>query len=138
MLNNRGWGLNEMLILCVIIILAGFVSYSIYKKTFGDKDIMHYWENNAYNGEVSNISYSKLENQMVEAASNYVNKKNIDLNDMSAFYVKLSILVKDNYIDTISDGNSKCSGYVKMTEKYKKAYLKCPNYQTSGYESEYD
>lgn len=141
MLNNKGWGLKAMLVIVALILIAGFISYCLYMKMFGSTDIM----NSAANLESKNntsekevISYSKEETDMQEAVTKYIKNEDIDMSDVTVMYIKLSILVKNGYVKEITSDNVKCSGYVKVTESSKKAYLKCPNYTTSGYESEYD
>lgn len=166
MLDNGGWSMKEMLTLCLVLILAAVISHCVYVETFGNNGIVNRNfgndtttdsstssdtsndKNNTSSDTSSNDSddtsvkdttiYTNHETSMVAASNKYIKNQNIDSADISVYYIKLSTLVKDNYIDEIKDGNVKCSGYVKITETSKTAYLKCPNYETSGYDSEYD
>ena len=129
MLNNKGWGLGAFLGFSIIIIFFIIVAaVNAYNAGLSRKPTGEIQFNN------SEFSYSNLENTLLSAGKRYFTANN------GTNYVSSSTLIKENYINSLSDNNyNKCTGYVKKNEDSYKSYIKCGNsYQTSGYESEFD
>ena len=79
--------------------------------------------------------YERLENKLASVTENYV-KNELDL-DKGKIIVKLNELQDTNYIDKLETKNDSCTGYVVVkykNDKEYKAYIKCKEYQTKGYE----
>lgn len=130
-LNNEGWGLNNMLWLCAILIIALFISISIFNSTFGKNGIVTYMTNNNTN-TTSNFTYSEIEEEMVESAIKYLKDNQITFNNDIEYTITLNDLIKNDYMKRVVINDKECSGYVVIS-KNKKAYLKCQNYITDGY-----
>lgn len=113
-LNNRGWGLNTLLILgaclLVFLLIAAYYIYSLYSVLGIDRKSV----------------YHDLENKLVQAAQNYnVNKD----------YISYETLKKNNYIDGLYDNNgNECNGYVVYKNYEYKAYIDCEYYTSNGYD----
>lgn len=89
------------------------------------------------------VNYESVEANLIDATRSYVlDKYNNDFNG-EVIIVRINTLIGSGYISTIRDNrNRKCSGYVKVYKnKYNLSYspyLKCSNYTSVGYESDYD
>lgn len=124
-LNNKGWGLKEMVIVSILLFLCLFIaSYYIYV---------------LYNRLTSNdySQYFNLEHKLKNAAANYIIDYSIDLDDKAS--ISLSEIRKKRYLISFEDedGND-CSGYVIIDYGSIKPYIKCNNYTTEDYQSIYD
>lgn len=115
-LNNRGFGLKEMIILSsILFIILLIMAYYI---------LVLY-----HNLEKESVSqYTDLESQIKSAAIKYVN--NYEHGSM----VTLKELKEVDYIDVFSDSNDdSCSGYVIVSDGAYTPYIKCKSYTTKGY-----
>lgn len=157
-MNNRGWGLQAMILWCavlgILLIIASVLingtinnlyagngnrnsnGSSVIKKE--DKEDANKEDKN----EIDASDYEKYLETMVNASKNYVEKEYA--NDYAnAAHLKLStkILINNDYMDRIVDPNNKlleCIGYVAVdyinNELTYKAFLKCgDNYETEGF-----
>ena len=128
-MNNKGWGLNEMLALCVVLIIALFIA-----SIFIDKALN---ENNITNLETKDYTqaYIAREIDMVSAAKEYWSDNKFELND-GVLSVTIKTLIAKDYLAVIKDPKDSslaCSGYVIISNNYA-PYLTCgTNYATSGY-----
>lgn len=116
MLNNRGWGLQAMMV-CILVLMLCLVVISMLSNKLND---------------TFNREYVELENKVVEVVKKYEADNNINLE-----VVTIEELIDSNYLEDYSVNGSKCSGYVRKDINYK-AYIKCDNYTTVGYSSDYD
>ena len=94
--------------------------------------------------EKERAAYSDIEDKMINAAKEYVNKYYENKLSEASLFLKVSTLKKYKYLDTIKDANNnECSGYVQVSKNDDESlsytpYLKCKNYTTSGYEERKD
>lgn len=144
-LNNRGWGLGVMLVfICVFLIAIIFIA--IQAKEYGlagdnsfatpiptKTPVVSATPDVSANKE----SYERLEERSEEAGRVYKETYYKSLLDGDSVYVTIKKLVSNSYLEQLRDltGNV-CSGYVKITggEEFQyDAYIKCKDYETSGY-----
>ena len=140
-MNNRGWGLATMLVLCAILAFALIISAIIYEQTFNDALLP---EDNTSGQVEGTEEYHTLESQVNDAAITYFEKYYPTLPDGDKVYVSVKKLQVEKMLDTLTDdsGND-CSGYASYQKvdgsAHYQAYIKCGRrYTTSGYRSEFD
>lgn len=123
-LNNKGWGLKEMMIISAILLLfLLFAAYYIY---------MLY--NNLDSSSAS--VYGQLELKLQTSAVSYVNKHKLQ---NSKAIISLSDLQKEGYINLFTDPNDEdCNGYVIYENQEYKSYISCRYYTSSGYNQSYE
>lgn len=123
MLNKRGWGLREMILLSSVLIIFLFVAifyiYTLYNN-IGESMLV-----NSY----SNME-RKLESQAEIYLSDYYDNPLTDTDITITRSVLKSHDLDVSLVD--SEGNS-CSGYVLANKTRVKAYIKCDDYMTEGY-----
>jgi len=138
-MDNKGWGLNTMLLMVCVILVALLIS------TFYAMRLNSYLGNENNESEqtlqnaIDETYYINKTNDIVSAANKYIDDMNITLSsDVTKIY--LSYLVSYGYINNIYDKttNKSCNGYVNAylnadNIKMIKAYLKCDNYVSAGY-----
>lgn len=117
-LNNRGWGLKQMLIissvLLILLLLVAYYIYVLYNKldTREGKD------------------YYKLETKLEVAAIKYSANMHSTMGR-----VTLSELKSLGYIDSFTDENGySCDGYVVYEDDRYDTYITCPDFTTKNYE----
>ncbi|MBE6149281.1 MAG: hypothetical protein E7170_00985 [Firmicutes bacterium] len=129
-LNNKGWGLQTMMIFVLILMICLVIIAALVNNTF--KDIT----GTSYN-------YSILEDKLESASKKYVEKNNISVNEGSNYTITVSKLQKSGYLTELKDNEIKCTGYT-IVEKEKdklvyKPYIRCgSNYKTKNYTSVLD
>ncbi len=130
-MNNKGWGLSDMLVLCAILVFALLVAVIVYYNTFGDSFIED-------KPTISASDYAGLELKAENAAYSYVNDNSLTTED--TIKVSISKLIDEGYLEKLNDSNNvRCTGYVLYDGKDYNAYIKCgSNYKTSGYTSSLD
>lgn len=116
-MNNRGWGLQAMLgmvlILMTVLIVTSIVVNSKLKHVFND------------------VTYSDLETRVEVALKEY--------EDIDYLKVNVETLQKENLLEPLIDkNNNTCEGYGIIEKKdgkiVRKAYIKCgEDYKTKGY-----
>lgn len=138
LMNNGGWGLRAMLVMCFILALAIVISATIISQNFGEllpdgnEDI-----NENYNSKAK--TYSAYESDIRVAGKKYIFEKYNTVDDIGGIVVTVNKLVSTGYMDEIVDINyNKCSGYLYVSQSgivYNyDAYIKCgDDYQTPGY-----
>ena len=115
MLNNKGWGLQALMLCIIILMFALVIAYSIADKTFG----------------LSDTQYHRKEAQVVEAIKKYKKKNKIVVEQDEEKVITIKTLKETNILKNIN-----CTGYGIYSKKEKdtyKAYIKCDNYTTDGY-----
>lgn len=131
-LNNRGWGIREMLFLSSILIFFFclaiyfiYVLYSSFDLSVNNNDIIE------HNDEV----YKTYEQLIKDAAYDYLNSVNYEFSDR---IINMSTLINAGLMSDLYDPetDNKCNGYIKvidLEDKQIDAYIKCDNYVTEGY-----
>lgn len=136
-LNNRGWGLQAML-LCVLVLMIALIIIAVLVNQLG-KVLGIETKPNEPTGVETKVTYADLENKAVEGAKKYHDKYYSDMLDREKITVTLKTLKNQSMLEDILDIKDKeqCSGYVLFTlqdgETSYQAYLKCSNYTTNGY-----
>lgn len=140
MKNNGGWGLQIMLVFCIILILGLVVSFSIIQNRFSsiapDMPIN------------SLVNYQDVEVTLVNSAKRYINEfYKVPLQDTTDLEVTVSVekLKQEGFLKSLKDPKNKkeCSGYVLFKKidnhlQYQ-AYISCgSNYTTNGYDAKYE
>lgn len=156
-MNNKGWGLAEMLILCSILVisllLASFYIRSLGRNITGQKE-----HNNTVNTEQSNKEdntsnseedkinsniYTKIENKMELLSQRYIYNIYSNEVDETTIIVDLKHLLEQDYEKELKDmiDNYSCKGYSKVykveTNIYYDSYISCDEYTTIGFEDFY-
>lgn len=145
-LGNQGFGLKEMIIYtCLLSLLLLYVAFSInslYKNrpepTINtDKPVSEPTQKPV---AVNYEYYTNLENEMKNAATNYVAEHSEAITSYN-FRITASTLISNGYLHLLKDqfGEETCSGYINgytnsAGESTLIPYLKCDNYFTTGYE----
>ena len=138
-IDNKGWGLNTMLI------MVGIILFFLLAATFFTIRL------NAMLGSENNESEKKLQqqidqtyyvnriNNMTLAAEKYINDNNLMLTT-NHMKIDLNTLVSYGYISPIVDyiTTNRCLGYSSAylnvsNTKVIKSYVKCDNYESKGY-----
>ena len=149
-LNNRGWGLQAMLVGVLVLMIALVIIAVLIQKTFNDimepiNNENHYSENES-KAETKYDSYEEIENAIISAAKKYQKEYYSNILDGEKISVTLKNLQEEKLIGEINDIKNKeniCSGYATFINENDKilynAYIKCgDNYETVGYQDFYD
>lgn len=82
--------------------------------------------------------YRELEADLAESATIYMEKEKIVLRYKEKHKIDIEDLAKDKLTGNIKVGEDKCTGYIIVKKELNgnstKAYIKCENYTTEGYE----
>ena len=137
-MNQEGWGLKDVILFLVIILLAIVIAMFIYNRTF----------NNLFAGidnKAPKETYSDIEQNIAHNARTYTDNyysKALENGDSGVVTVRAMQQVR--LLQSVKDIKTKknCSGYVLFAKtngvtNYE-PYLKCSNYQTKGYKSSLD
>ncbi len=144
MRNNHGWGLSAMLALCGIIAFALIVSAIIYDRSFDQDTLSTLNMGEEITDMIYTESYEEMEQKVVNATRNYVEKYYPNLPENNRVYVSVKQLqVEDMLEDLVDKKGNICSGYAYFENKNDyivyEPFIKCKNkYTTKGYLSEYD
>ncbi len=127
MLNKKGWGLVEMLVLTGVLAIFLFIAIFLIYNAYRNLDT-----------SISNNYYHDLENKLEEQAAIYLDKYYDE--DLTSDYVTITRNVLKVYdLDvTLSDPSGKaCDGYIKANKTKGviniDGYIKCANYTTTNY-----
>lgn len=141
-MNNKGWGLNTMIILCVVLLGAFLISIILISTMFGFD-----WKNNSSSSQIDKTrTYNSMELEMVNASKKYINHHyNNEIGD-EPLHIRVISLQNDKFLGNlydVKDAGIECSGYVKIYKQEDiiryEPYLKCgSNYVTEGYISKWD
>lgn len=132
-MNNKGWGLNEMLICCGLLGIAFLVVIVLIEQNF--KNLVNA-EDQGFN---QTYTYSQIEKSLIVASTNYLEDQRLEIEDGSTLKITMSTLLEKGYIQNLYDKNNNlCTGYVvysKDRHDYSyKPYVKCgSDYKTDGY-----
>lgn len=149
-LDNRGWGLREMLIyssiLLLFLLIASFRMSALYNDINSTKDEPETFveeKNSSEKGSSEKSSYDlkyyyDYEDKMIQATREYLKMHEYNV-EVQTLKIDLSTLIDLDLIDKLydKDSNVRCEGYVMVTfESDKdviKPYLMCDDYVTKGY-----
>ena len=138
-MNNKGFGIRDVIVFLAIVCLCILISMVIFRRTFTEL-----FDSNR---NIGDETYSSIEKDLERIARTYTDNyygKILEDGDSGVVTIRdmqgenLLTLVRD-----ITDDNVICSGYVTFNRadgvtSYK-TYLKCGNnYETDGYQSKYD
>lgn len=127
-LNKHGWGLREMLVLSGIIILFLLIAiYFIYVFYYG------------FNKEYRASYYQELENNLQDQAEVYLNEYYENNLTSEKLTITKDVLESNHLnINLVDKNDHACSGYALAYKTHGKIsiepYIKCPKYETTGYE----
>lgn len=138
-MNNKGWGLNTMLAMVAVILIALLMAtfFAIrFNAMLGNS-------NNESEEKVQKIVneayYINKTNELTLAANKYLEENNIVLTS-EVNQIGLNTLINYDYIDPIKDyvTDSRCQGYANAYInisgiKIINSYIKCDNYTSKGY-----
>ena len=136
-LNNRGWGLNQMLILCAILIFFLMVAvFFIVQLSESLGDVFQ-------DSIMGQVSYTVVEENIEKATKDYMDKYYEYEIGTGTITVTVDNLLKYEMIKSInlkpSEEEDSCTGYSLVEKKNStlvvEAYIKCSNYETNGYQS---
>ncbi len=126
-MNNRGWGLQAMMVMVFILMIALVIVAVIASTKL----------NSLF---PSGETYNQLENEVIEALKKYEADYIDYLNYNAETIINIRTLQNQNLLNKLVDqNNNNCSGYGTIIKKSQgiiyKAYIKCGDYKTDGYES---
>ena len=138
-IDNKGWGLNTMLIMvCVIIVFLLIATYFTIRLN-SMLGVQNNESEKKVDQAINQSYYINKVNDMTEAAEKYIYDKEIVLTN-DPLKISMATLVNFDYMDFIKDSVSKnnCVGYsiaYYNTNDIKviKSYIKCDNYESKGY-----
>lgn len=144
-MNNKGWGLQEMILLISILIGALLIVVIIGATNFFGL----LKPQNSINGSQidQTRTYNSMELDMIDATKKYIKKfYNNELFENDPLYIRVTSLQNEKLLKElydVKDEGIECSGYVKVLKvveetKYE-PYIKCGiNYVTDGYIGRFD
>ena len=138
-IDNKGWGLNTLLLMICVIIAALLTAtfFAIRMNSLLGK------ENNEDENKLQNVInttyYINKENSLKSATEKYIKDMEISLTT-SPLRFDVNTLISYSYIETIRDNtsNNRCGAYSvayinSVGNQVINAYIKCDNYTTKGY-----
>lgn len=128
-LNNRGWGLKEMLLLSSIILVAVFVAAIMINNLYKDLDIT--LKGNTSTNQNTKENYTTIERNLLNAAKKYARENELEEED----FIYSDTLVDEGYLtlSKMTANDDVCDGYVEKKNTSYKAYISCSSYETDGY-----
>ena len=126
-MNNHGWGLQEMIILCCILIGFLILVVVLVNQLYSGVEQMEY-----ENSEKYGYSYKEIEKNLENAAKRYYRKNN------TLVLITSEELLLEDYITsnklTPLNKSEPCIGYVNvLDDKTFETYISCEEYETEGY-----
>ncbi len=124
-LNNKGWGTSTMILLSLGLLVALLVAVFFISALYG-----------SFGNSIGNRKYLDLENQLENAAGEYIRKNDVKFENEITIY--LSTLQEAGLINEFkdSDGND-CNGYVVITKpdlvNIYEGRINCSNYTSRNY-----
>ncbi len=127
-LNNKGWETGPMILMTLfLLVLLAFAWYYInvlYTSALKKNPVSG---NSEY--------YVLVKNNLKESAEKYYNEKGLT----GSVVLSYSVLKDSGYITKIQDFiDEACTGYVTVNDKVFKPYIKCRNYTSDGYTSDFE
>lgn len=141
MLNNRGWGYRTFIIMGCILLLALLLVSILIIRLYSQLP-------NLNNVMSESLSYDEIEENVNLAAMSYYNDYYKDELHGGVVVVSIDNLLKYNLLEEKdlleTTKNDRCSGYALISlsdnienkdEVITKAYVKCKNYTSKGYQA---
>lgn len=128
MLNNKGYGLKEIMFFLCVMFVAILVTMFVYNKNF----------KNLFEGENlsdKDYNYQNVEEELESSAKEYYSKtfSAEEASSIPMMIVTSKTLKEKNYLSSFDEN---CTGYVIVKNEKKvsyEPYIKCDNYKTDGY-----
>lgn len=135
-LDNRGWGLSEMLILMAVLILFLLISVFLSHQLSGKS-------NNIFLEPLVKTTYTDVEENVKNAALSYFKDYYDSQIDTGTITVTTINLLKYNHLQekdlTPSSEKEACLGYALIHRENEglevQPFIGCKNYETTGYQS---
>lgn len=131
-MNNRGWGLQAMIgMICLLMLALVVIAIIINSKL-------------SFLFDTTAVTYTDLEIRVEESLKQYKDKYYSNLDNGEAVNVKVSTLEHKGLLASLTDAKkNKCTGYGKISKENNAfsydAYIKCgSDYQTEKYNPELD
>ncbi len=126
-MNNHGWGLQEMIILCCILVGFLLLVVVLVNQLYSGVEQMEY-----ENSEKYGYSYKEIEKNVEEAAKKYYQK------NKSVVMITTEELLLEDYLTSSKliplNHSEPCIGYVNVLENNNfETYISCEEYETEGY-----
>lgn len=163
-MNNKGFGLVNILAFSVFAILAIVIFYAFTTSIMGfipkthipdyTNEYAKYFKSAitteptlmANNTVQSYTSYKQIEDALSNATAKYISDYYSTIYEDDPLYIKVTTLVKDGYLNEIkdiSDSSVVCTGYNEVLKSNNNitftSYIKCgDNYKTAGYTARLD
>lgn len=149
-LNNKGWGLDTLLICITVIILALIIIIANAHKlseiiTNNNTQNTYINNNNTVEDKNEEIQlqpedyYKQREAALSVATINYLNDNNIKASIYGSLVIELQELIDYDYMKPITnqDKTKKCAAFAYANAKDNiyvvNSYIKCDDYETEGY-----
>lgn len=163
-MNNKGFGILNILIFAIFAVLAILIFYSFITSIMGfipkghipnyENEYSKYFESaiSADTTLMSNSvvtsydSYDDIEETVSSATERYITNYYSNIYENDPLYIKITALQVSGYINDIKDINNDsitCTGYTKVVKNNNRitynSYIKCgDSYTTKGYVSRFD
>ena len=136
-LNNHGWGLNEMLIYCGVLLF--FLMIAIFFIIQLSNSLGDTFKSSITGG----ITYSMVEDNVENATASYIEKYYNKEIGTGTITVMVDNLLKYNMLSESSlkpmDEDDACGGYALVKKENEeiviRSYIKCSKYKSEDYES---
>ena len=124
-LDNKGWGTLEMFLLSGGLFIALLVAVFFIYRFYGSME-----------KSIANRSYIDLEIKLEEAARNYIDENDTEVN--GSLKISSETLKNNGYLINLKDKNDRsCSGYVSVSNidgiNQYIGYVSCKDYETRNY-----
>lgn len=138
MLNKNGWGITTLIIFLAVFVVCLLFSAFLITRSVKKLNEANKRDNvNVVDTEDVNDFYTGLETSVIDAAKEYTSE-NPSVLDKEEFVLKVSSLIESGYLNSLDDeSGNMCSGYViieNINDTTYTPYIKCDEYETTGYE----
>lgn len=141
-LNNRGWGIQAMMVMTLILMLCLIFVGVMIQRNFGT---IIKTPNSNDKEETQQLTYKDIEEEIKKASIEYQKTNYSDMLDGEKITVTLTMLENKGLITKvydIKDSSIKCKGYGLFYKKNDKidyeGYLSCGEYKTENYSEIYE
>ncbi len=128
-LNRHGWGLQEMILLSSILLAFLLIAFFMISRLYDNLSGIETTK------EKESYTYEDVIDTLEEAALRYYDEY---YEKGEEVVITSDRLRKHGYVSLSElkpkDEKSACSGYVEVKNKEAKAYIRCSNYESNGYE----
>jgi len=127
-LNNKGWGLKEMLFFSAILFFCLLVVVFLINNLYSSIE-----ENMSTNNHQtsSENNYEKVERNLAQAAKRYYKIHKDEIGEI----IISDELIEENYltVEKMTVDNDICEGYVLIEDNEYSPFITCASYETEGY-----